>query len=86
MKLILYELREVGYVKLDPYEYEYDGRLDAVANYLRTKPEITEYVAVDGPNGENAHSEVALTGKEYLQMLGSRLKDRRLHGWEIVNE
>jgi hypothetical protein len=86
MKLVLYEPREVGYVRLNPYEWEYNGDLQSVTDFLRGKPELKNYRAVTAPDGLEGRSSEKLTGEEYLLELRSELQIRHVHECKIVYE
>jgi hypothetical protein len=89
MKMELYEPHELGYVSLDPYEWEYNGHYPEIERILKSKPTFERVDGVDVPDGETGENRVNITpedGEEYLQMLGEHLKLHWLHEYKIVNE
>lgn len=72
MKLELYEPDYVGYLKLNPYEWEYDGRYPRVSHYLSFEPTLKKGVATPDSDGET----VITDEEEYLNYMARYLKDR----------
>ena len=89
MKLETYEPHKVGYVSLDPYEWEYNGRYERVEELLRWNLDYSKSVPVDTSEFEGrveAEREVELEGREYLMALSRDLKANKVWETKIVED
>ena len=85
MKLEIYEPHKVGYVSLDPYEWEYNGRYPRVSELLEMKPDYHRGEAA----GEDGMDEawVKITDEEeYFERLSADLRANLVWGTKIVED
>jgi len=78
MYLEIYEPHKLGYVSLDPYEWEYDGRYPEVVELLDSEPTFYEGVAIDDWDGERE----IVDDRDYLLRMSRELKNRGV--WDTV--
>jgi len=52
MKLIIYDPHQVGYVSLNPYEWEYNGRYPKVESFLERNIQPTESQSYETDDGK----------------------------------
>ena len=76
--LEIYESHKVGYVSLDPYEWEYEGRYRKVVELLDSEPTFYEGVVTEHGEGERE----IVDEEDYLRRMSSELKKRRV--WDTV--
>lgn len=72
MYLEMYEPHKLGYVSLDPYEWEYDGRYQEVVELLDSEPTFYEGVVTNHGEGEREIVE----DEDYLLRMSRELKIR----------
>lgn len=86
MKLEIYEPHKVGYVSLNPYEWEYDGRYQSVVELLESQPDFQKGISVPSEEDEIADGVKDATGEDYLQMIARELYKRKVWNCLIVDE
>ena len=92
MKLEIYEPHKVGYVSLDPYEWEYNGRYDRVELILSWQREYQKYLPIEEEDLEDfegevqGEREVVLEDREYLMALSRDLKANKVWETKIVED
>ena len=78
MYLEIYEPHKLGYVSLNPYEWEYDGRYQEVVELLDSEPTFYEGVVTDNGEGERE----IVDDEDYLRRMSRELKNRGV--WDTV--
>jgi hypothetical protein len=87
MKLEIYEPHLVGYVSLNPYEWEYNGKYDDIANFLERNIQPTESDSYVNDEGDIVEVENEITDeKQKLIRISSHLKNGGVWHTEIVDE
>ena len=82
MYLEIYEPHKLGYVSLDPYEWEYDGRYHEVVELLDSEPTFYEGVVTEHGEGER---EIVDDG-DYLRRMSRELKNRGVWSTALTAE
>ena len=68
----------MGYVSLDPYEWEYEGRYREVVELLDSEPTFYEGIVTEHGEGERE----IVDEEDYLLRMSSELKNRQV--WDTV--
>ena len=74
MKIELYEPHKVGYVSLNPYEWEYEGRYPRIRELLESHPTFYEGIVTEDGEGEREITDE----RKYLSRLSRKMKQRKL--------
>jgi hypothetical protein len=82
MKMKLYEPHDVGYVSLNPYEWEYSGRYPEIEALLESHPVFYEGIVTEDGEGEREITD----DKKYLSRLKKELKHRKLWHVELIED
>jgi hypothetical protein len=87
MKLEIYEPNLVGYVSLNPYEWEYNGKYEDIAYFLARNIQPTESGSYINDEGAIVEVENEITDeKQKLIRISSHLKSGGVWHTKIVNE
>jgi len=87
MKLEIYEPHLVGYVSLNPYEWEYNGKYEDIAYFLDRNIQPTESDSYVNDEGGIVEVENEITDeKQKLIRISSHLKQGGVWDTVIVDE
>lgn len=87
MKLEIYEPHYVGYVSLNPYEWEYNGRYAQNARYLENHTTPTESSSYQTDDGEIVEVEADIQDEEqHLRRISAQLLAGKVWHTEIVQD
>lgn len=87
MKLEIYEPDLVGYVSLNPYEWEYNGKYDDIEHFLARNIQPTESDSYINDEGAIVEVENEITDeKQKLIRISSHLKKGGVWSTNIVDE
>jgi len=86
MKLEIYEPHKLGYVIMEPYEWEYNGRYPAVGRFLENRPEFYNYDGGREDGVTYSITEEVVDEEEYYRFVTSKLQKLGVWGTKIVEE